>query len=110
MTLDEVFNELEAINRRLVADYGLENKQRRVYARLAKVMEELGELADEVLADDGLQRKDKGGKYEDGSMSKEVADLIFAAVLLGMAMELDVKAAMEKRLKEIRQRMKENRL
>lgn len=65
-----------------------------------KIMEELGELSEQVLAADGLQRPDKLKNWKHES-EKEVADVLITTLILAKNMDLDIgkilKDGMEKR-------------
>lgn len=63
MKLEDLKKFIQKEHQRLIKSYGsLEDKQKRTLARTVKLMEEIGELCDEVLAFNTLQRKEKNGQ------------------------------------------------
>ncbi len=80
------------------------SERERILARTVKLSEEMGELCDEVLASLGMQRKGKLEQREPDSLRDEFADVIIVAFLLAKSMGVDVMAALEKKIKKIREK------
>jgi len=76
----------------------------RILARTVKLSEELGELCDEVLASLGIQRKAKLENRDPNGLGNEFADVIIVAFLLAKSLNIDVKAALERKMQKIREK------
>ena len=66
-----------------------------------KIMEELGELCDEVLAHSGLQRKEKLEKLNKKNLSEEFADVILTTFILAQNMGIDIEEGLTRKMKKI---------
>ncbi len=100
--LDDFIQERDEIFRAL--KQGKITERERVLARTVKLMEEVGELSDEILASLGDQRKTKlEGRTPEG-IPEELADVIITTFLLAKAVNADIPAALEKKMKKIRER------
>ncbi|MEF8847051.1 MAG: MazG nucleotide pyrophosphohydrolase domain-containing protein [Candidatus Paceibacterota bacterium] len=66
-----------------------------------KVMEELGELYEEILIDQGLQRSEK---LREGDVGEEFADVLITILLLAENMEIDVTKELEDKIEKIKNR------
>ncbi len=75
-----------------------------ILARLAKLTEEVGELADEVLANSGNQRKEKLALKESHALSSEFADVVITSCLLAEQMGVDVADALTHKIVKINER------
>ena len=76
----------------------------RILARAVKLSEEMGELSGEVLGHLGLQRKSKReGKTLD-DVADEIADVVIVAFMLAKSMNIDVPAALERKIKKIQEK------
>lgn len=84
--------------------FGSATKREEVLARLAKLTEECGELADEVLASDGHQRKEKLADKQNDSLGHELADVLITTLLLAEKMRIDVNVALKKKVGKIDRR------
>ena len=71
---------------------------------VVKLVEEVGELAGEVLGHSGLVRKEKSGNFSKLSLGDEVADVIIVACILARRHGVDVVDALEKKVEIIRGR------
>ncbi len=80
------------------------DEEKRILARTVKLMEEMGELCDEVLAYNSMQRKDKLDKIEEGNLAEEFADVIITSLLLANVMNVDIEKALEKKMEKINKR------
>lgn len=80
------------------------DEEKRILARTVKLMEEMGELCDEILAYNSIQRKDKLDKIEEGNLAEEFADVIITSLLLSNVMEVDIEKALEKKMEKINKR------
>ncbi|MBI2474493.1 MAG: hypothetical protein HYV68_02215 [Candidatus Taylorbacteria bacterium] len=80
------------------------DNEKRSFARMIKLTEEVGELADEVLARGSFQRKEKLSEYAAGSIEGEFADVIITSLLLAKTLELDVDKALREKIDKINKR------
>ena len=83
-----------------------------IYWRLAKLMEESGELAEAIHAYFKYQRKEKYAKNGGNLGSKEhiaeeIVDVIIVVALLAPMLGIDLNKTLEKKIKKIRTRMLE---
>ena len=60
MTLEELMEQSREIHELVSLAFPIESENEALYARTLKLMEELGELANEILAKLGLQRQSVG--------------------------------------------------
>ena len=76
----------------------LKSKDQRIFARTMKLVEELGELADEILTSMNLQRQSKIAKFSQENMEDEFADVLASVLLLGNELGLDVEEVLERKI------------
>ncbi len=103
MNLHELQERAHEVNARLQKHYKLDDERTFVLAKLAKLTEETGELADEILAYYNLQREEKMEHRTKDMVADELADVVFVAATLADSLGVDLdKAVMEKeqRVKE----------
>ena len=79
-------------------------RRQRIEALLG-VLEEVGELANELLADLELQRKDKLKDFKSENIAKELVDVLFTAFILGITLDIDIEKAIKERLNDINNRV-----
>lgn len=77
-----------------------------VLARLAKLMEESGELADAILHSYGQQRQGKAGKASNSSIAEEIADVYIVLTVIAKHFDLDVLQLLEAKDKKMTARRK----
>ncbi len=104
MTINQLRDEYEEIRLFLNQKWPLKNQDHRVFARTMKIVEELGELADDILTSMNLQRETKIAKFTRESMEDEFADVLGSLMLLANEMEIDVEQAITKKIKFTRER------
>ena len=105
MELKELLKFVEIEDERLKKYYGgYSNQEKRILARTIKLTEELGELCNEVLAHNSLQRKHKLNNHSKGNLPEEFADVIITTLLLAKALNIDIKKALEKKIEKINKR------
>ena len=105
MELKELLKFVEIEDERLKKYYGgYSNQEKRILARTVKLTEELGELCNEVLAHNSLQRKQKLDNHDKENLLEEFADVIITALLLAKAMNVDIEKAFEKKIKKVNKR------
>lgn len=98
MTLQELVDEYKVISTFLNEKWPLKSHDQRVFARTMKIVEELGELADEILTSMNLQRNSKIQAFTKENIEDEFADVMASLVLLANEMDLDVEKIMKRKL------------
>ncbi len=106
MELKELQKFIDIEHERLKSLYGYDDNEKRILARTVKLTEELGELCDEVLAHDSIQRKEKLENRDRENLQEEFADVIITTHLLAKALNIDVEKALEKKMMKINERYK----
>lgn len=107
MELKDLLKFIEIEDERLKKYYGgYDDHEKRILARTVKLIEELGELCNEVLARESLQRKQKLDNHNKENLPEEFADVIITALLLAKAMNVDIEKAIEKKIKKVNKRYK----
>jgi NTP pyrophosphatase (non-canonical NTP hydrolase) len=102
MTLDELIEFIKKEDSHLRKHYGNPPKERRILSRTVKLMEENGELANEILALLADQRNSKLEKRR--NLSEEFADVIIATLLLAESADVDIKEALIRKINKIDKR------
>ena len=69
-----------------------------------KIMEELGELSDEILTSMNLQRNTKIEKFSHQNIEDEFADVLGSLILLGIELDIDVEKVMKKKIEFTKKR------
>jgi len=82
------------------------DEDKHILLRTVKLTEELGELCDEVLSFNAMQRKDKLAKHEMGNLAAEFADVLIVTLLLAEAMNVNIEKALREKIIEIDKRYK----
>ncbi|TSC79996.1 MAG: Uncharacterized protein G01um101429_308 [Parcubacteria group bacterium Gr01-1014_29] len=80
------------------------SERERVLARTVKLSEELGELCDEVLASQGFQRAGKMETRDQNGLGDEFADVAIVTFLLAKSMNVDIMAALDRKVKKIKEK------
>jgi NTP pyrophosphatase (non-canonical NTP hydrolase) len=80
------------------------DKDKTILARTVKLMEELGELCNDVLAHSSLQRKEKLDTLDKENLSKEFADVIIVLLLLAHVMGVDIFEGLGNAIKKVKAR------
>jgi NTP pyrophosphatase (non-canonical NTP hydrolase) len=107
MEFKELLKFIEIEDERLQKYYGgYGDQEKRILARTVKLTEELGELCDEVLAFNSLQRKEKLDNHDKENLPQEFADVIIVTLLLAKAMNVDIEKALEKAIEKVNKRYK----
>lgn len=104
MTIQDLTNQYQNISLFLNEKWPLKNEQQRIFARTMKIVEELGELSDEILTSMNLQRNTKIAKFSHQNIEDEFADVLGSLMLLGIELHIDVAEVMERKIKLTRER------
>ncbi|MEK7613347.1 MAG: MazG nucleotide pyrophosphohydrolase domain-containing protein [Patescibacteria group bacterium] len=95
------------MNKKIVTLYPGETPKELVLTRLAKLNEEVGELAGEILSTHGHQRKAKLDKHSKETLESEFADVIISALSLAHAANIDVEKALQEKMVVVSKRFDE---
>jgi len=104
MTIENLVAQYEKISQFLNVRWPLKNNEQRIFARTMKIMEELGELSDEILTSMNLQRDTKIEKFSKQNVEDEFADVLASLILLGIELNIDVEKVMQKKIDFTRDR------
>lgn len=104
MEIKELLEFIKKEDQRLAHKYDFNSEKERVFARMIKLSEEVGEFGDEVLRFFSLQRNDKEEK--DG-LGEEFADVVITAMLLAESMNVDIENSLERKIEKINKRYEE---
>ncbi len=104
MTIKDLVTQYESISSFLNDRWPLKNHEQRTFARTMKIMEELGELSDEILTSMNLQRNTKIEKFSRENVEDEFADVLGSLILLGIELDIDVEQVMQKKIDFTRKR------
>ncbi|MEK7512850.1 MAG: MazG nucleotide pyrophosphohydrolase domain-containing protein [Patescibacteria group bacterium] len=105
MQLSEFKRFIRTENRRLRKRYGnYTDEEKRILARTVKLTEELGELCDEVLNYNSLQRKEKLDYHDGKNLSEEFADVVITTFLLAEVMKVDMEKALKQKITKVNKR------
>lgn len=98
MTIKSLTQQYQEIANFLNERWPLKNKQQRIFARTMKIVEELGELSDEILTSMNLQRNTKIAKFSHQNIEDEFADVMGSLMLLGIELDIDVEEVMQRKI------------
>ncbi|OGJ16399.1 MAG: hypothetical protein A2632_02910 [Candidatus Pacebacteria bacterium RIFCSPHIGHO2_01_FULL_46_16] len=107
MSIDRLAKEYSAIASILNRLWPLKNKQQRIFARTMKVVEELGELSDEILTSMNIQRNSKIAKFSHQNVEDEFADVLGSLVLLALELKIDIETVIKRKIAHTHQRLLE---
>lgn len=104
MTIQDLVTAYQEIGNFLNERWPMKDRDHRVFARTMKMVEELGELADEILTSMNLQRNSKIAKFSRENVEDEFADVLASLLLLGNELEIDVEAVMKRKIQFTKER------
>lgn len=104
MNIQDLTSQYKVIADFLNERWPLKDPQQRIFARTMKVVEELGELSDEILTSMNLQRNTKIANFSRENVEDEFADVMGSLVLLGIELDIDVEKVMKKKIEFTRER------
>lgn len=108
MEFKDLLNFIEKQDGRLKKAYeSYPDEEKRILARTVKLGEEVGELCDEILSYNSMQRKDKLDKVEKENLAREVADVLITTLLIAYSTNVDVEKALEDKIEKINERFKD---
>ena len=106
MDFQTLLSFIKTENAHLAAFYGetLADQDKRKLAQMVKLTEEVGEVANEVLASQGTQRPEKLAKHSADNLPEELADVLIVTLLLADLYGLDVPRLLEEKMAKIKKR------
>lgn len=104
MTLVQLVNEYRDISAFLNGRWPLKDNQQYIFARIMKLVEELGELSDEILTSMNLARDSKIAKFSRENMEDEFADVLASLILLAIELDIDVEKVIKRKITFTRDR------
>jgi NTP pyrophosphatase (non-canonical NTP hydrolase) len=104
MTIQNLVNQYKKISDFLNVKWPLKDHDQRVFARTMKIVEELGELSDEILTSMNLQRDTKIAKFSKQNVEDEFADVLGSLILLGIEMDMDIEKIIQRKIDYTRAR------
>jgi len=107
MTIQTLTDEYKKIAEILNRLWPLKNKQQRIFARTMKIVEELGELSDEILTSMNLQRNSKIAKFSHKNVEDEFADVLGSLMLLAVELDIDVTKVIKRKIDYTHKRLLE---
>ncbi len=108
MTIQDLVSEYQKISQFLNDHWPLKTKEQKIFARSMKIMEELGELSDEILTSMNLQRNTKIANFLAQNIEDEFADVLASLLLLGIELNIDVEKVMKRKIAFTKKRFKMN--
>ncbi len=104
MTISQLVAEYQKISDFLNQRWPLKDDQQRIFARTMKIVEELGELSDEILTSMNLQRNSKIAAFSHQNIEDEFADVMGSLILLGNELGIDVEEVMQRKIQFTKER------
>ncbi len=104
MQIQDLIKEYRQIADFLNSHWPLKDENQRVFARTMKVVEELGELSDEILTSMNLQRNSKIAKFSRENLEDEFADVLGSLILLSCELDIDVEEVIKRKIAFTRER------
>lgn len=108
MNIHDLTTQYKEISQFLNEKWPLKNKQQRIFARTMKIVEELGELSDEILTSMNLQRNTKIAKFSHQNIEDEFADVMGSLILLGIELDIDIEEVMKRKIQFTKERFEMN--
>lgn len=103
MTTEELIEFIKSEHQRLLNFYQAKDKKELTYPIMIKISEEVGELAEEVLLLNKIQRKEKTETRE-SQIAGELADVIITTLILAENVDVDIIKALETKIDKIKKR------
>lgn len=109
LTLQQLIEQYREVGNFINTKWPLKTSEQRLFARIMKLVEELGELADEILTSMNLQRESKIAKFSQQNVEDELADVLASVILLADELNIDLEEAMKRKLELTRERFEMDR-
>lgn len=107
MTIPQLTQQYQIIAEILNQKWPIDDKNKRIFARTMKIVEEFGELADEILTSMNLQRNTKIENFSHINIEDEFADVLGSLLLLANELDIDVEEVMKRKIEFTMKRFEE---
>jgi len=105
MQFKQLLQFINSESERLKKHKGKDVSQReRILFRTVKLMEELGEWCNEIIAFIGKQRDEKQKNYKKENLEEEFADVMITTLLVAESLDIDVEKSLKKKINKIKKR------
>ncbi len=104
MEIREINQFIEKEIKKLEKHYNDKDDKELTMAMGFKVVEELGELFEELLKHKGYQRKSKLDNLNEKDLKKEFADVIFIVLTIAKRFGVDIEEAIKIKMEEMKKR------
>jgi NTP pyrophosphatase (non-canonical NTP hydrolase) len=104
MNIQDLVTQYQEIATFLNERWPLKDPEQRIFARTMKIVEELGELSDEILTSMNLQRNTKIAKFSRENIEDEFADVLGSLILLGIELDVDIEEVMKRKISFTKER------
>lgn len=98
MTIKNLEQEYAVILAFIQKNWPIADPNQRTFARTMKLVEELGELSDELLTSMNLQRADKMANFAQENVENEFADVLGSLILLALELNIDIETVIKKKI------------
>ena len=99
---------VNATDNMLNEKYNIPSQSEKAYARMTKVTEEVGELANALGCFFGQQREEKLAQADNLELAHEMADVILTVFLLAKVVDVDIQNALKSKINKIISKNKSN--
>lgn len=104
MTLEELIKFIDKEDERINNHYDNSPEREMILARTVKLMEESGELANEILRTLSMQRNSKLKDQGSQELAEEFADVLITTLLLAKSSGIDIRKSLKEKIKKINKR------
>lgn len=102
LSIKELQRELHKREKDLRIEFvSLTKAEKDTLAKTVKLTEEVGELANDILATMSLQRRSKLDTFDKHNLYEEFADIIISVIALANVMDVDMNRAVREKLTKI---------
>jgi NTP pyrophosphatase (non-canonical NTP hydrolase) len=103
LEIEELLDFVKWEHQRLIKFYKLDNGKELKHLIALKIMEELGELSECLLAQDSIQRGEKLATHE-SKIEDEICDVLITLLLLAENQKVDIKRGLSKGIEKRKNR------
>jgi|SaaInlLV_10m_DNA_2_1039722.scaffolds.fasta_scaffold60143_2 NTP pyrophosphatase (non-canonical NTP hydrolase) len=105
LTLESLLSFIDKHEAWIKKSFNFADNENLILKATVKLYEEIGELSEEILFHTSCQRKEKMEHHDKDNLPKEFADVLISSFLLAKFMNIDVKKALEEKIKIIIEKM-----
>ena len=103
MEMKELLEFVEKEHERLTLHYKSKGDPNKKYRMFAKLIEEMGELSEAILAGDAFQRNEKLETKKE-KLEHELADVLICTLILAKEMNINIKKSLKEKIEKIKKR------